>query len=139
MTLSHSSKDPLRPPVSGGQLAGAVFSVVTDSPSETGGVSRRGEGVDGFPFPFIKAEGVDGFPLSRFSQILFYHLHLPWCEHSLVLSVTHSFEGLEEAAGEAQFLAEEVDGSLVRQMRIVEQGKAAEVVYVNRRLPHNRP
>ena len=35
-----------RPPVSEGQLAGAVVSIVTDSPSETGGVPRRGEGVD---------------------------------------------------------------------------------------------
>ena len=33
-------------PVSGGQSACAVFSVVTDSPPETGGVPRRGEGVD---------------------------------------------------------------------------------------------
>ena len=38
-----------RAPVSEGQLAGAVFSVVTDSPSETGGVPRRGEGVEKSP------------------------------------------------------------------------------------------
>ena len=36
MTFSHSSKDPLRPPVSEGQLVSAGFSVVTDSPPETG-------------------------------------------------------------------------------------------------------
>ena len=74
----------------------------------------------------------------RFSQEVFYHLHLPWCQHSLILSIPYGFEGIEEASGLAQFLAEEVDGSLVRQMRVVEHGKAAEVVSVNRRLPHNR-
>ena len=36
----------LVPPVSGGQLASAVFTVVTDSTPETGVVPRRGEGVD---------------------------------------------------------------------------------------------
>ena len=36
----------LVPPVSGGQFAGAVLAVVTDSPPETGVVPRRGEGVD---------------------------------------------------------------------------------------------
>ena len=43
MTLSHFSKGLIRPG-SEGQLAGAVFSIVTDSPSETGGVPRRGGG-----------------------------------------------------------------------------------------------
>ena len=31
MTSSHSSKDPLRPPVSGGQFAGAVFTKALDT------------------------------------------------------------------------------------------------------------
>ncbi len=34
----------LVPPVSGGQFAGAVLAVVTDSPSETGGVPEGGGG-----------------------------------------------------------------------------------------------
>ena len=45
----------------------------------------------------------------------------------MVLSVTHGFEGIEEAAGEAQFLAEEVYGTLVATVGVVEQGQAAEV------------
>ena len=48
MTSSHSSKDPLRPPVSGGQLAGAVvvfsFPFVTNSPPETGASTPQGGG-----------------------------------------------------------------------------------------------
>ena len=72
MTFSHSSKDPLRHPVSGGQFAGAVrglvfrfhlsvrsctadvatLSVVTDTPPETGGSPRRGRGWIVFSFPF---------------------------------------------------------------------------------------
>ena len=40
-----------RPPVSGGQYAGAMLSVVTDCPPETGATrSRATEGVDSFPF-----------------------------------------------------------------------------------------
>ena len=31
MTFSHSSKDPLRPPVSGGQFAGAMFEKASDT------------------------------------------------------------------------------------------------------------
>ena len=50
MTFSHFSKDLIRHPVSGGQFAGAVLSIVTDSTPETGVVPRRGEGVDSFPF-----------------------------------------------------------------------------------------
>ena len=56
----------------------------------------------------------------RFPQVLFYHLHLPWGEHSLVFTVAYTFEGIEEATGEAQFLTEEVDGSLVAAVGIVE-------------------
>ena len=41
-----------RPPVSGGQLAGAVFAVVTDSPPETGVSTRRGRGWIVFRFHF---------------------------------------------------------------------------------------
>ena len=44
MTFSHSSKDPLRHPVSGGQFAGAVLAVVTDSPPETGASTPQGGG-----------------------------------------------------------------------------------------------
>ena len=65
MTSSHSSKDPLRPPVSGGQLAGAVWSVVTDSTPETGGSTPQGGGGGWFPLSVHHAtEGVDGFHLS---------------------------------------------------------------------------
>ena len=56
--LSTPSASLVRP-VSGGQLAVAVSPVVTDSTPEAGVVPRRGEGVDGFTYPFIKAEGVD--------------------------------------------------------------------------------
>ena len=53
MTFSHFSKDPLRPPVSEGQLTSVVFAVVTDCPLETGGTrSVATEGVDGFIFSF---------------------------------------------------------------------------------------
>ena len=44
MTFSHFSKDLIRPPVSGGQSACAVFSVVTDSPPETGASTPQGGG-----------------------------------------------------------------------------------------------
>ena len=44
MTSSHSSKDPLRHPVSGGQFAGAALTVVTDSPPETGASTPQGGG-----------------------------------------------------------------------------------------------
>ena len=56
----------------------------------------------------------------RFSQEVFYHADLPWCEDSLVFTVAYTFEGIEEATGEAQFLTEEVDGSLVAAVGIVE-------------------
>ena len=44
----------LVPPVSGGQFAGAVLAVVTDSSPETGEVSQSDRGVDktDFRFPF---------------------------------------------------------------------------------------
>ena len=42
----------------GGQLAGAVFSVVTDSTPETGVVPRRGEGVDSFHLSVHHAAGI---------------------------------------------------------------------------------
>ena len=45
----------------------------------------------------------------------------------MVFTVAYSFEGIEEATGEGQLLAEEVDGSLVRQVRVVEHGEEAEV------------
>ena len=45
----------------------------------------------------------------------------------MVFTVAHTFEGIEESSGEAQFLAEEVDGTLVGQMRVVEHGKVAEM------------
>ena len=47
MTSSHSSKDPLRPPVSGGQFLGAVLTVVTTP-------SHRGEGWGGVCSPSLK-------------------------------------------------------------------------------------
>ena len=63
---------PSSPPVSGGQFASAMivfrFTFVTNSPPETGGVPRRGEGVDRsirvsvFRFPFIFIH-----PLRRFT------------------------------------------------------------------------
>ena len=49
----------------------------------------------------------------------------------MVLSVAYTFEGIEEATGEAQFLAEEVDGSLVAAVGVVEHGQAAEVAHVS--------
>ena len=38
----------------------------------------------------------------------------------MVFTVAYTFEGIEEATGEAQFLTEEVDGSLVAAVGIVE-------------------
>ena len=58
----------------------------------------------------------------RFTQEFFYHLHLPWGQHSFVFTITHTFEGIEEATGEVQFLAEEVDGTRVATVGIVEEG-----------------
>ena len=60
MTSSHSSKDPLRPPVSGGQFAGAVvafsFQFVTYSPPGTGASTPKGgEGVDDLFFRTLHA------------------------------------------------------------------------------------
>lgn len=45
----------------------------------------------------------------------------------MVFTVAYTFEGIEETTGEVQLLAEEVDGSLVRQVRVVEHGEEAEV------------
>ena len=45
----------------------------------------------------------------------------------MVFTIAYTFEGTEESSGEAQFLAEEVDGTLVGQMRVVEHGKVAEM------------
>ena len=41
------------------------------------------------------------FVYSRFPQIFLYHLHLPWGEDSLVFTIARTFEGIEEASGEA--------------------------------------
>ena len=45
----------------------------------------------------------------------------------MVLSVAYTFEGIQQASGFFQFLAEEVHGTLVAAVGVVEEGQAAEV------------
>ena len=48
-------------------------------------------------------------------------------EDALVLPVADGFEGFGEAAGEFEFLAEEVDGALIAAVGVVEEGQEAEL------------
>ncbi len=57
-------------------MAGAVFSVVTDSPSETGGVPRRGEGVDKTktktmtpPASLVPGDKVEDYKIKKVSAV----------------------------------------------------------------------
>jgi hypothetical protein len=59
--------------------------------------------------------------------MLFYHLHLARCEGAFIAMVAEVGEGLEQASGLSDFLAEEVYGTLVAAVRVVEHGQAAEV------------
>ena len=53
------------------------------------------------------------FRSSRFSQKLLYHLHLAGCEDTFIATVTYGFEGIEEAMGFSDFLAEGLEGGFV--------------------------
>ena len=55
----------------------------------------------------------------RFAQEVLYHLHLSWCEDAFIASVAEVGEGLEQASGFFQFLAEEVYGTLVAMVGVV--------------------
>ena len=66
----------------------------------------------------------------RFAKIFLYHLHLSGCEDAFVASVADVLQGLEQAPGLAEFLAEEADGTLVAAVGVVEHGQAAEVAHV---------
>ncbi len=57
---------------------------------------------------------------SRFSQELLYHLHLAGCEDAFIATVAYGLEGIQQASGFFQFLAEEVYGTLVAAVGIVE-------------------
>jgi hypothetical protein len=59
--------------------------------------------------------------------MLFYQLHLAGCEDAFVASVAEVGEGLEQATGFSDFLAEEVYGTLVAMVGVLEHGQAAEV------------
>ena len=54
-------------------------------------------------------------------------MHLAGCEDAFIATVAYGLEGIQQASGLAQFLAEEVDGSLISTVGIVEHGKEAEV------------
>lgn len=66
----------------------------------------------------------------RVPQELLYHLHLAGCKDALVAFVTHVLQGLKEASCLAEFLAEEVYGTLVAVVGVVEEGQAAEAAHV---------
>ena len=67
------------------------------------------------------------FVCLRFAQEVLYHLHLSWCEDAFVATVAEVGEGLQQASGVSYFLAEEVYGTLVAMVGVIEQGQAAEV------------
>jgi hypothetical protein len=60
------------------------------------------------------------FCSSRFAKVVLYHLHLSGCEDAFVAFVAHVLQDLQQAAGLADFLAEEVYGTLVATVGIVE-------------------
>jgi hypothetical protein len=70
-----------------------------------------------------------------FAQEVFYHFQLPFVQHALVVLVAYILQGLEKASGLADFLAEEVYGTLVAMVGIVEQGQAAELALASSHAP----
>ena len=52
-------------------------------------------------------------PLLRFAKEVLNYFQLAFVQDALAVLVAHVLQGLEEAAGLAEFLAEEVDGTLV--------------------------
>jgi hypothetical protein len=61
-----------------------------------------------------------GTPLLRFSQELLNYFQLTFVQHALVVLVADIQKGLVQATGLAEFLAEEVYGTLVAAVGIVE-------------------
>ena len=59
----------------------------------------------------------------RFPQEVFYHLHLPWGEDSLVFTIARTFEGIKEATGIAYLLTKEVYSTLISMVGIVANGQ----------------
>ena len=56
----------------------------------------------------------------RFAKEVLYHLHLSWCEDAFIASVTEVQKGIIQASGVSDFLAEEVYGTLVATVGVVE-------------------
>ena len=62
---------------------------------------------------------ISPFRSSRLPQEFLYHLHLSGCKDALVAFVAYVLQGLQEASCLAEFLAEEMYGSLVAVVGVV--------------------